>query len=214
MLESGADAIKSLIAIQTTEGIMPDYSFRQHGAQLYSGGYGMSFLSSAVRWAVRFNGLSIALNDEQIKIMRNFITDGTMLMFRHDNMDFQTWGREIARKKSPGSYDFLIGLLRQFAEVDTAERSVYYEIIGNLQGKDNLVLVGDRHFWWTDYHVHRRENYFFSVHTNSVRTMRTERGNNENRKGGYLPDGCTSIMIDGDEYLNIFPCWNWSRFPG
>ena len=79
--------------------------------------------------------------------------------------------------------------------------SALAEAIG---GNDENALSGDRPFWWSGYHVHRRKNYFFSIHMNSVRTALTERGNDENLKGGYLTDGATTIMIDGDEYLRIF----------
>ena len=214
MLERGADAIKSGIQIYTTEGIMPDFSFRQHGAQLYSGGYGLSFLQSIIRWAYRLRGLDIGLNDAQVKLLRNFITRGTMWMYRHQYIDFQTRGREIARRSGQQGPDFLTGLLRDFAAVDTAERSVYSALVASVSGNDDESLSGDRHFWWSAYHVHRRKNYFFSIHMNSVRTALTERGNDENLKGGYLTDGATTILIDGDEYHNIFPCWNWSRLPG
>ncbi len=214
MLESGAEAIKSGIQIYTTEGIMPDYSFRQHGAQLYSGGYGMAFLTSVIKWAYRFRGLDIALNEEQIEILRNFILQGSLLMFRYDNMDFQTWGREIARKKNQGGYHFMAALLLQAAAVDTAESEVYNSLANTFMGVENVTLTGDKHFWWTDYHVHRRKNYFFSIHMNSERTSLTESGNNENRRGGYLTDGATTIMTAGDEYFNIFPSWDWSRIPG
>ena len=214
MLERGADAIKSGIQIYTTEGIMPDYSFRQHGAQLYSGGYGLSFLSSIIKWAYRLRRLDIGLNDEQVKLLRNFISRGTLWMYRHQYIDFQTCGREIARRSGRERPDFLTGLLQEFAEVDTSQKSVYTAFEEAVRGNDNEALSGDSHFWWSDYHVHRRSTYFFSIHMNSVRTALTERGNDENLKGGYLTDGATTIMIDGDEYHNIFPCWNWSRLPG
>jgi chondroitin AC lyase len=38
--------------------------------------------------------------------------------------------------------------------------------------------------------------------------------NNENLKRKWLPWGATNIMIDGDEYRNIFAVWDWSRIPG
>ncbi|MEO8852271.1 MAG: polysaccharide lyase family 8 super-sandwich domain-containing protein, partial [Ginsengibacter sp.] len=38
--------------------------------------------------------------------------------------------------------------------------------------------------------------------------------NGENLKGYYVADGATYIMVDGNEYNNIFPVWDWRKLPG
>jgi chondroitin AC lyase len=44
--------VEAEIVVTEKEGIQPDFSFHQHGAQLYSGGYGNGFAASAPRFAV------------------------------------------------------------------------------------------------------------------------------------------------------------------
>jgi chondroitin AC lyase len=62
--------------------------------------------------------------------------------------------------------------------------------------------------------VHHGLNYYLSVKTPSKRTVATECGNDENLKCRHFSWGATNIMVDGDEYQNIFPIWDWARVPG
>jgi len=48
----------------------------------------------------------------------------------------------------------------------------------------------------------------------SERVKGAEALNSENLKGYYAADGATYIMVDGNEYNNIFPVWNWRKLPG
>lgn len=43
---------------------------------------------------------------------------------------------------------------------------------------------------------------------------RTELVNEDNLKGFYMGDGATYIYRNGDEYLNVFPFWDWRKIPG
>ena len=69
-------------------------------------------------------------------------------------------------------------------------------------------------FWLSDYMVHNRTNYDFSVRAVSKKTCRSESGNGENIWGTYVSEGATNIRVDGDEYFNIFPVWEWDKIPG
>lgn len=48
----------------------------------------------------------------------------------------------------------------------------------------------------------------------SSRTIGTETVNEDNLKGYYMGDGATYFYTQGDEYLNIFPVWDWRKIPG
>jgi chondroitin AC lyase len=48
----------------------------------------------------------------------------------------------------------------------------------------------------------------------SNRVIGGEAGNNENLKGYYLADGAHYIMVDGTEYDDIFPLFDWRKLPG
>ncbi len=219
-IKAGTDSLKSVVKMVTTEGIMPDYSFRQHGPQLYSGGYGASFLTSNMQWAYRLRGLSFGYSKDNTDLLGKFVREGSLWMIRRNYWDYQVVGRNLARKSNGevrvGNQQSasLNTVLRQFAMVDTTNRQSYLNLANHIEGTNDTVLYGNKYFYWSDFMVHRRPNYYFSVRMNSARTFRTEQGNNENVKGDYLSDGSTAILIDGDEYADIFPCWNWSHIPG
>jgi chondroitin AC lyase len=62
--------------------------------------------------------------------------------------------------------------------------------------------------------LHNRKRYDFSVRAVSKRTCRSESGNGENLWGTYVSEGATNIRVSGDEYVDIFPVWEWDKIPG
>lgn len=66
----------------------------------------------------------------------------------------------------------------------------------------------------SDETLQRRPEWMVSVKMSSERVTGVEMGNGDNQKGWYLADGATYTYIDGDEYENIFPYWDWRRIPG
>lgn len=53
-----------------------------------------------------------------------------------------------------------------------------------------------------------------TVKMSSNRVIGTELVNEDNLKGYYLGDGATYFYVRGDEYLNVFPFWDWRKVPG
>jgi chondroitin AC lyase len=83
-----------------------------------------------------------------------------------------------------------------------------------LRGEDSTPLVGNRHFWKSDYMSQRRPGYFASVKMFSDRLANTEQVNGEGLKSQHLADGCCLLYRSGYEYKNIFPVWDWTKIPG
>ena len=215
LVQKGAKKIQAIVLVSEEEGIAPDYSFRQHGPQLYSGGegYGEPFLRSNIQWAYCLRESSCSYPDAKIDIISDYILDGCRWMIFNQNWDFQTTGRTLVRK---GTLDasVLIHYLRLFTQVDPKKKNEYIDLINHIERKNTVSVIGNKAFTWSDYVVHRRKDYFFSIKMNSARTVRTENGNSENEKGFYLTDGGTTICTSGNEYISVFPCWNWTKIPG
>ena len=76
------------------------------------------------------------------------------------------------------------------------------------------VLVGHKHFDDSDYTVHRSKDWMGTVKMSSNRVIGTELVNEDNLKGYYLGDGATYFYVRGDEYLDVFPFWDWRKIPG
>ncbi len=207
-INRGLNAIKGEVYLSTGEGIQHDYSFHQHGALLYSGGYGRGFLYDVVFWVVMSQRLSFAFDSAKLSILNGFILDGSQWMIRRSYWDYAVGGREIARKTWGRATS---GLLRdkQSSRVDEILR-----FVDHIEGKNDSALTGNRHFWRSDYHVHRRKNFHLSIRMCSDRVYGSESINNENMKNNYLSFGSISLLRTGDEYYEIFPMWDWGRIPG
>ena len=92
--------IEAEIVVTDKEGIQPDFSFHQHGAQLYSGGYGNGFAASAPRFALLAQGTSFAFAPEKIRILENYLLEGQQWMIRGNQFDYSASGREPTRPNS------------------------------------------------------------------------------------------------------------------
>jgi chondroitin AC lyase len=93
MAKDAARAIASTTAITEQEGIQADFSFHQHGAQLYSGGYGMGFATDCADFAAIVQGTALALTQEQVQALSHYVLDGQQWMVRGGTFDPGAMGR-------------------------------------------------------------------------------------------------------------------------
>ncbi len=214
------------------EGIQPDWSFHQHGAQFYSGSYGLSFVNDCIRFTAFAWGTRYQIPAESMQVLTRFILDGQQWMIRGDTFDHSAVGREVARPgklavqrswiNGPVSpYGAAYGLLNgvtQLADLPVPERSAFRKMAVRLQAGDKPQppneLTGNRHFWRSDYMAHRRAGYFASVRMVSMRLQNTEVVNGEGLRSHHLADGTTFFYRTGSEYRDIFPLWDWHCVPG
>ncbi|MFD2037172.1 polysaccharide lyase family 8 super-sandwich domain-containing protein [Belliella marina] len=203
------------IFITTGEGIQRDNSFRAHGPQLYVYGYGREYLSGIRNIAVNTTGTAYAISAEKIAIISDFTRNGFIKTSRGAFADYNAFGRGISRVNATRSD---VGLIEQVRNFDLEIHEDEYDLaIQAMRGQLPLnvaVSPGNTHYWRSDYSVHHRPAYMFSVNSVSTRTVKTEMGNGENIKGHYLTEGSNFIAVDGDEYFNIFPVWEWNKIPG
>lgn len=209
------------IALTTKEGLQYDYSYLQHGPQLQISSYGLVFLSGAYKVASWMKGTAYALEGEQLKLLNHYFVHTFLPAIRGRYIDFNTEGRGISRKdildKSSLANGKIYSLLeiaktlnqKNVAVIDAAKERISQNKLPNY-------FVSPKHsfFWKADYTQHIRPAYNFNVRMVSLRTKRTEAGNNENLLGKFLPDGSTNIQRHGAEYFNIMPVWEWDKIPG
>ncbi len=213
-ITSGIQGINETIIVTTGEGIQVDNSFHQHGPQLHNGSYGKVLFDTAIYWAYQVRDLQWAFPQAKTQILSAYFLDGDRWMTRGGTIDYSTGGRSISRPAS----DIINndGLLKQvdYVAALAPERSAETDAFrAHLQGGGSG-LAGHKHFWRSDFSVNMREDYLFSVHMSSNRVSTTETGNGENLLGYWMSFGNTFLMLDGDEYRNIFPVWDWKYIPG
>jgi chondroitin AC lyase len=201
------------ITITKAEGIQPDFSFHQHGAQSYAFGYGKAFSLSAAQLIFVANGTKYALPDEKIKLISAYLLDGQRWCSYRNMLEYTAMGREIARSESKiKSIELAAGLM---AEVDRNRRDELKAFASQLLHSSNdVVIKGNRYFPRIDFMVQQGGDFMLSVKTVSKDIVSTETGNLENLKGYHLGRGTHFIVRRGDEYEGIFPLWDWEKIPG
>jgi len=76
-------------------------------------------------------------------------------------------------------------------------------------------MSGSRFYWDSEYYSHQRPGYFTSVRMYSSRNHNMEMPyNSEGLKNHHYADGSNFISRVGDEYLDIYPVFDWQKIPG
>jgi len=203
------------IARNGQEGIQPDFSFHQHEAVLYSGGYGLNFACDCASLAAWLQGTTWALSPKLVTRLSAYLLEGQQWMVRGRTFDYSAVGREITRRGKSA-----IGLAEACADMEIVDADRRVELAAfrrRLQGQASPadLLTGNRHFWKSDFMTHQRLGYYASVRMFSNRLDSTDWVcGGEGKKSHYLADGATLLYRNGDEYRDIFPAWDWRRVPG
>lgn len=216
VLDKGIQQAFYPLGLTTGEGLQPDYSYQQHGYQLYIGGYGWDVINVATKVALYTVGTSYAKDDDNFHNLGLFLRQAYLRVIRGQNFMFNAFGRGIARYNGSSQVGF-VNILKRMKVVDPAYSAVYDAAIERLMGTQppsHGVEAAHTHFYRSDYTLQTKPGYTFELRMVSNRTLRNENGNGENIKGYFLADGATSIAVTGTEYENIFPVWDWSMVPG
>ena len=96
------DAMNSVTKPSAAEGIKRDRSFHQHGAQLYTGGYGGSFANDVARYALITGGTSYGLQADSLASFSDYLADGIAWTLYGNYFDVSVISREVARETTSG----------------------------------------------------------------------------------------------------------------
>jgi chondroitin AC lyase len=217
------------VSITSAEGIQSDYSFHQHGTLLYNGSYGLAFANDVGRLAALAWDTPWQIPPEKLQLYTNYMLDAQAWMIWERTFDYSAVGREIVRKGksaiprswaagpvSPaGAAYSLLNTVELLNQHPLPRADEWQAFRSRLRLETRAIpLFGNKHFWCSDYMVHRRANWFTSVKMLSDRMTSAELVNDEGKRSHHLSDGATFIYRTGDEYRDIFPCWDWRKIPG
>ncbi|WP_028865115.1 polysaccharide lyase family 8 super-sandwich domain-containing protein [Psychromonas aquimarina] len=211
----GLEAIEETLTVTTQEGIQSDFSFQQHGAQLYTAGYGEVFFETASFWAYQVRDLTWKFEQDKIDVLTSYFLEGARWMNYSGRFDYNVRGRSISRKdNSIPSRSILLTQADYIKALSPLSSSQTDAFKSHIKNGTSTGLSGFKSFWRSDYVSKMGPEHFIGIKMNSVRTEPTESGNGENLLGYWLGFGSTFIMHSGNEYNNIFPVWNWKLVPG
>ncbi|WP_158542225.1 polysaccharide lyase 8 family protein [Pedobacter chinensis] len=215
-LDSAAKYLFEPIAVEDgKEGVQVDGSYYQHGKQQAIASYGRVFAGNSVNAAFYLRDTEYALPKAQLAILVNYLKNTFLKTIRGSFYDFNVRGRGISRKDSLNA---LVSEMVSKIKMFDPENSAYWDASGLRTSNQKTARYGvepsHTAFWKSGYTLHVRPAYTFSIQAASARTLRTERGNNENILGKFLSDGATNIQRSGSEYANLMPVWEWDKIPG
>jgi hypothetical protein len=155
-------------------------------------------------------------------VFADFLTKGNAWMSVGRTWDFGTIGRGVDRPGAAGpGLGYESAAVRAFAAHSPSHAELLLQYADRMDGRPgSAALVGDRHFFTSDFHVHRAAGWIASLRLHSVRTVATECDNGENLKGEHLADGLLSVygqhaqLTDGSDYDAIFSLWDWQSMNG
>jgi chondroitin AC lyase len=229
------DAMASVTRPTSLEGIKRDRSFHQHGAQLYTGGYGGAFANDVARYALVTGNTAYALPPDALSSFADYVADGIAWSLYGNYFDVSVIGREVARPSTTGFHG--LAAMLQAAQLNTPRanelRSAAAKMLESWKGtlpSEFASLAakvdafrapavwpsGNRHYYTSDYTIHRRNGWFASVKMFSTRTKSGEKTNDENILGSRQSDGRFYLTQRGDELFgrDVLPALDWTRLPG
>lgn len=199
------------------ENIEADLVYQDHGPQIQISSYGWVFCDGLVKLASYLADSPAAFdtNSTSFSQVLQFIRETQVSSIRGRSWDFGVMGRAVSRANALNAN---LNYLQKLADfIDPANSTEYLNALSRIKGNspaNTNVRVFNKHYWASDYSQHARTGYLFTVRNTSTRTVEAESGNGENLKANYLSYGANFLSIDGDEYTNIMPVWDWAMIPG
>lgn len=236
LIDWAEEKISSVVRITLGEGVQPDYSFKQHGSSLQTGHYGAAFAQDVGIYANLTEGTPWALPEEALDIWLAYLREGARWAIYQNYYEPSSRGRGIVRREKPGSASALHALLLGAAlegsernELQRAARQIletwqmpldpsYAKLAESIlkEGGNPAGPVGFRFYPYSDYAIHRGEDWFISLKLLSDRTLAAERVNDEGKQSRHLSSGVTWMMLTGDEWdrEGVRPALDWELLPG
>lgn len=209
LMHTAADSIWAELSVSTAEGIQPDGCFHQHGPQVQIGNYGLSYGENMIQWGSILRGTEYALSGKKLENLRMYMLHGASWFIWKEHLDLSGCGRQVDEDCQAKKARSLNRQIRQMVQIDPDYKAEYEKRLS----RENQ-LVGHRSFWCSDLAIHRRPDWYASVKMSSTRVVGSETCNSENMLGLHLGDGVLMICLNGREYENIQPLWDWHRLPG
>ena len=207
----------------TAEAVQVDNSFYMHGRQFYSNGYGMSMFRDMSFWIYMLRETSYAFEQDVIDLMADYMIDGTSWTIRGDIMELYLGYRPYDYDDGYDNYAAeYIDPLKRMIESDPDRTDEYQAILDNIQGKNTANgKNGNYYMWRSGYASHMRDGYGVNIKMDSNQIIGGEwRGSwsGYDKDGGQLiywtSSAASTITVDGDEYTNVYPTYDWAHCPG
>jgi len=201
------------IRVGREEGLQPDMSFHQHGAQQQFGNYGLAFASDSLDYLRLAAGTVWAPPAEQLGLVRDYVLEGQVWHLWRGQYDLNACGRQIVN--DAGKARAVERILTHMGEVDPGHAAAYATALAGIAGESREPgPLGSRAYYCSDMLSYRTPGWMLSVQLTSARTIPNELVNSENEQGLYVGLGSAFLYRTGREYADLPHVWDWRRIPG
>jgi chondroitin AC lyase len=219
-IEQGFTRMWQDIAVQPLdkEGVQNDFAYHFHGTQLLSAAYGQDWAVNIFSFFMCSVQTQYAPDSEKLIIFAQFLTKGNAWMIIGNNWDWHVRGRAIARPDNGFHVGYNTQSIRTLAQTIPSIdlRNDLNNFADRLDDRPNAtLLIGNKHFYTSDYHVHHRANWTSAIKMQSIRTNPDECGNGENLKREHTGQGVLNLFTTNVyDYDLLFPLLDWQALNG
>lgn len=192
-------------------GFQSDMTFHHRGDRVdCTLTYGMEVPEFYTQWALLLQNTPWRFSDEHTRFVIDYYLDAVRWhLVGDEHVEPAAYNRELAR---PGK--------TEFSADEVLQRLL---ILCNGYREDELKafathannLSGSRYFWQSDYFAFKSKSYQTAVRMHSHRNANQEYPHNsEGIKNHFRGDGACHFSVDGSEYSQIWPVFDFSMVPG
>jgi chondroitin AC lyase len=197
-------------------GMQHDYSFHHRVDRVNntdSYGYG-KYANAFGDWSYYVSGTKYAFSKEKINQLVDYYLDGIYKQMVYGvYSDVSVKNRSITNKASfrpHGTQE----IERVLASTDYRKNELE-EIIRLRKGEAKPSASFAKFFWQTEHFVFQRPDFYTTVRMYSTRNRNMEEPyNGPGKLTHHRADGTNYLSLKGDEYLNIWPVYDWQKVSG
>lgn len=197
-------------------GMQHDYSFhhridRVNNTSSY--GYG-KYANAYGEWSYYVSGTPYAFSKDKINQLVDYYLDGIYKQMVYGIYeDISVKNRSISNPSSFQPHSTL-EIERVLISTDYRKKELE-EIVRLRKGEAKPSASFAKFFWQTEHFVFQRPAFYTTVRMFSTRNRNMEEPyNGPGKLTHHRADGTNYLMLKGDEYLNIWPVYDWQKISG
>lgn len=215
--DSMAYAVRRLdraVEIGGNEGMQTDHSFFQHGHQLQMGHYGWSFIGDIIPLCRILTGTPFQISGEKLHLIERYILEGMQYMVYKNRWNYFALGRSLFRPNTQDASK-MPGMIELFAAVEEVQDKDSLRTVAQMLRGDKKRTTPDKYFHIGEYYCRLDDGYYIGARVSDPNVWPGEICNGEGVIGYNLASGgAQCILVDGTEYDNIAPIWDYAKIPG
>ena len=177
--------------------------------------YGLTFADACTEWTAYVASTRYAFSEDKVRLLVDYYLDGIcMQMVYGKYSDKGVCNRDITRPESTMIYSAVS--MERLLEISDYRKDEIKEIVDLRKGKmEKPTRSFCKFFWQTEHLAFQRPDFYTSVRMFSTRNRNMELAHSsEGIMNHHRGDGTNHLAIKGDEYLNIWPAYDWQKIPG